>query len=149
VFPGRPELWVEPWLSATAPFTASGLADATEPIRPLQLAFPPAAECTTDPGLRWADASDGAWGLTWAWVRDPLHVNYLDCTDDETWTSANDLPNGEADPTAPTGAIAAGVDFVDSPVLVLLPHAGGADAVEQRREAHREGLTVTVGAAEP
>jgi hypothetical protein len=149
VFAGRAALLGRVSMVAVEATGIEGVEDRTEPIRPLQLRSPLAdAACTTDPALGWGDLSDAERGVTWAWVAPPRWVNFAGCGADETWTSANDLPEGDPD-RGGSGTVPAGQPIVDGGVVVLLLHgAGGAAGDAGRRRAWVDGPTITRGAWE-
>ncbi|MEQ1502708.1 MAG: putative metal-binding motif-containing protein [Myxococcota bacterium] len=142
-FAGQDELWVTTRFHTTAQTQVDGDPDRTTVMRPFQSRWTIDATCTTDPGLRWVDGSNGATGLTWVWAAPPTYVTDLSCDAGETWTAANDY---RPCCYGPTGAITTDTSWVDEPVLVLLPH--GADPIDDLRDARLAGTPVTVGAAE-
>jgi hypothetical protein len=145
VFAGRPEVWVTTHFLTTEPTSITGSPDRTVVMRPFDAVWELAgATCTTDPGLTWADASTGAWGLTWAWVVPSLYVTHLDCTDAATWTAANDY---KPCCYGMTGTITDATSWVDHSVLVLLPHEGDVSDIEETRLARTTLPSVVVGAA--
>ncbi len=146
VFAGRSELWITPWFFTTEATSITGDPDRTAVMRPFEAVWDlPGATCTTDPALLWADGSTADWGLTWGWAVASAFVTHLECTDLETWTAANDYKPCCYDTT---GTISTLTSWIDHPVLVLLPHAGGVEAVEEVRDARLSLPALVSGAAE-
>ncbi len=147
VFAGSPELWIRTAFRTTEPTLARDPlgVEVTEVLRPLQLAHPVSGACTTDPNLHWADVSAGGWGLTWLWAAPPQYVTALGCTGSESWTAANDYRDVTG---MDSGTIVVNTDWVDGPIVVLLPHSADAAAAQDRRAARLEGHRITVGTVE-
>jgi hypothetical protein len=146
VFAGRPELWITPSFFTTEATSITGDPDRTAVMRPFQSVWDLAgATCSTDSGLLWADASTGDWGLTWAWAVPSAFVTHLECTDLETWSAANDY---KPCCYGSTGTISTLTSWIDHPVMVLLPHEGGIENVEEIREARLSLPLLVQGAAE-
>ncbi|MBT3219450.1 MAG: hypothetical protein HN348_10195, partial [Proteobacteria bacterium] len=150
MFARRDEVYVKPHMESTTAINLSETTDATEGIRPFQvdqdgLTGGGTATRTTDGSFAWADTSDSGFGFAWGYFAEPTYIIDVYNEDDGLYSEGNDyLDTGGGQATI----IPQDTVFVDSPLMVILPHADAYVDVETTFQALLEGTSAVAGAAE-
>ncbi|MFT4977828.1 MAG: hypothetical protein ACI8S6_003735, partial [Myxococcota bacterium] len=150
MFAGRPELYSRVYQETTSATTLSHGGDYTSGVRPWESISDDLTDSSTTftvdtTDYLYADASDGSWGVAFAYVQPPDHLASLTFYDPYLIAMGNDYaaPSG----TTP-GSMASGTAYFDHVVMVVLPHAGAYSDVQPTLDGLVEGLTDSAAAPE-
>ncbi|MCK6520598.1 hypothetical protein L6R49_04065 [Myxococcota bacterium] len=146
---GRPELWNKTLHETNASTTLNHATHFTLGIRPWESVQPNIGSGTfTTDTTNWlyADASNGTWGVSFAYRWAPLFINpSLSLYNPYLITVANDYADSTA---ASSVTVPAGTVLLDHTVMFVLPHAGSFTSVDDEVFALMEGVSVTEGSPE-
>jgi hypothetical protein len=148
-FAGRPELYSKVYQVTDRTSTLSHPSDFTSGIRPWETrrdAITSGATFTTDSAYRYADVSNGSWGMSFAYVAEPTYLVGLYNYNPYLIVVGNDYaPAGSGTP----GVLPADTAYLDHVVQVHLPHAGDFDTdVQDTLFGLVDGVSVAQAAPE-
>ena len=149
MFAGRPELYSRVHQETTSSSVLRHSSDYTQGIRPWESRsdeLTDAATFTIDTtSYLYADASDGDWGVAFAYIQPPDHLVSLTFYDPYLIAVGNDYAaSGSGTP----GTLASGTAYFDNIVMVVVPHAGTYTDVQPTLDGLVEGVTTSAASPE-